>query len=298
MTRYQSAFTTVDAVNRLLSKADPGTSPSPEQSQYDDYYNLMTDVIWQSSNFIQRSCRRTFVPYYDSVTFYMYDFELDPPHYYQSSAGRWQSRQRLILHDDLLVTSSITWNGTALSSTEWRELEPRHLPYWAIEFDPNSANTSVDLDTYTNGVVVAGTWGYHDNTTQMWSQVETGVTVADDTTTSISVADAALYEILQYIKLESEYCQITGLNTTTDVLTVKRGVNGTTAAAHAAVAVSKFIPVYDIQVAATRLSAWMYEHRSDARVQFSDGGTLDVNVMPVFIKDTIQRLRRYGVVQA
>jgi hypothetical protein len=287
MTRYTSDLTTVEAVIRQLAKADPGTLPTAAQAEYDDFFDLLkTDIIPMTSAYILQYCNRAFVPYVETKSYYFRDILRN---------GQWianRSGLRLMLDDDLLVTTSITWDGTVMTSTEWRELEPRSLPYWAIEFDEDSTVVDVDTDTFTNSIDVAGIWGYHTNASQMYRQVDASVTI-NSSSTSLTVTDASLYETLQYIKIESEWMQITSRNETTEVLTVKRGVNGSTAAAHNAVAVSVYNPVDDIRQAATRLASWAYQHRNDLgdRIQFTDG-TVVITAMPAFVREVLQNKKR------
>lgn len=59
------------------------------------------------------------------------------------------------------------------------------------------------------------------------------VTIADNTTTSIAVANSKQYQVNNLVKVESEVMRVTALADATH-LTVTRGYAGTTAAAHAA----------------------------------------------------------------
>lgn len=288
MSRYTSDLTTVESVIRQLQKADPGASVSAQAAEYADFFNLLkNDIIPMTSAYILQYCNRAFVPYVETKSYYFRDILRN---------GQWianRSGYRLLLDDDLLVTTGITWDGTAMSSTEWRELEPRSLPYWAIEFDEDSTVVDTDTDTFSSSVNVAGIWGFHTNTTQMYRTVDASVTMANSTTTSLTVSDASLYETLQYIKIESEWLQITSRNETTDVLTVRRGVNGSTAASHSAVSVSVFQPIDDIRQAATRLASWSYQHRNDLadRLQLNDGSVV-ITAMPAFVRETLNNRKR------
>jgi hypothetical protein len=283
MTRYNSDLTTVEAVVRLLDKADPGTTPTALNNEYDDFYALLkNDLIPMTSAYIQQYCNRAFVPY------------VETKHYYHRDMWRnntWQNYQ-LLLDDDLLVTTGITWNGTVLSASAWRELDPRSHPHYAIEFDEDNTAIELDTDTFDNKTSVAGIWGYHTNISQMYRAADSSVTINSSATT-LSVTDASIYETLQYIKVQSEWMQITARNETTDVLTVRRAVNGSTAASHTTQAVSIFNPVDDIRQAATRLAAWSYQHRNDLgdRIQFADGTTV-ITAMPAFVREVLSNKRR------
>lgn len=288
--QYASDLTTVEAVIRQLDKADPGAGVSAQVAQYSDLFTLLkTDIIPMASAYIQQYTGRSFVPYTEEKRYYHYDMV---------QGGMWMTRHgryRLLLDEDLLVTSGVVWNGTALSSTAWREHDPHHSPFYMIEFDPDNTTIELDTDTFTPYTAITGTWGYHTNTSQMYSQVDASVTI-NGTATNLSVTDAALYETLQYIRIESELMQIMSRNETTDVLTVRRGVNGTTATSHTAASVSKFTPVQDIRQAATRLAAWSYQHRNDLgdRIQFTDGTTV-ITQMPAFVREVLANKKRITV---
>ena len=103
--------------------------------------------------------------------------------------------------------------------------------------------------------------------------------------TTITVADASRYEILQFLKIEDELLQVTARNTTTDVITVLRGVNGTTATAHTDYTIMSVNVIPDVALAATRLVAWAYQKRNDLgdRVQLMDGSSA-VTEMPSFVR--------------
>lgn len=69
---------------------------------------------------------------------------------------------------------------------------------------------------------------------------------ATGTGTTFVVADATVFDVDDVIKCEGEYMQVTEVNTSTNTLTVARGVCGTTAASHA-----DALPVYLITNART-----------------------------------------------
>lgn len=103
---------------------------------------------------------------------------------------------------------------------------------FSYEDDPEEANA------------ITGIWGYHDDWANAWEN--SGDTVRDDplgaAATTITASDVAgedinglpiRFRVQQLIKIEDEYLFITGKNKTNNKLTVRRGVNGTTAAQHA-----------------------------------------------------------------
>lgn len=97
-------------------------------------------------------------------------------------------------------------------------------PYTQIRIAPQGTKS---FPATPNGVQVVGTWGYRNSRV---SAVTTASEAIDASETAIDVASGSALEILQTILIDSEQMFITGISTNT--LTVKRGVNGTTAATH------------------------------------------------------------------
>ncbi len=282
MTRYPSALTTVEAVGRQLSKANPSAALTPQQAQYDDFYDYMSDIVPQVSDYITGECDRSFVPYKEDKTLYFNDLERE---------GQYDPRRRFLwLPDDLLVVSSVAWDGVALSATDYRLTTSDIASAWAITFNP-SASLAWSTE-FNDGIVISGIWGYHDNLTTMWTTVSSSITLADASTTTITVAASSAYEIWQFLRCESEYMQVIDKPSST-TLTVTRGVNGTTAAAHAAQPLQTHMPVKDIRMAATRMAAFMWEKRTDVggTVQIGDA-SFRLDEMPPAVKEAIKRRRK------
>lgn len=84
---------------------------------------------------------------------------------------------------------------------------------------------------------LVGTWGAGNlQDSSPWATLDGTATVADGTSTSLTLAGNVAPVAGQTIKLEDEQLFITAVNGST--ATVVRGVNGTTGAAHSAVAIS------------------------------------------------------------
>lgn len=94
-------------------------------------------------------------------------------------------------------------------------------------------------------VTIAGTWGYHVDWGNAWLDTLQTITnigginasAISFTVTDVDAANAngitPAFSMGNLIKIDSEYLEVTGTNTTTNTVTVRRGVNGSTAAAHA-----------------------------------------------------------------
>lgn len=285
MPRYLSDLTTREDVQEQVEKASPTSTLSS------DFIAYVDSTIHAASMFISNYCNRDFVAYYQDLTIYRSDNEWAKGWAYSPNALRFYLNH--IENADLLEVESIAIGGTSLASNSYRLYPANALPAWQLMFDNSvvSLPTSTDFDT---SIVIGGTFGYHNNVDQMYTEIETGITIADSTSTSITVADASLYRTWQYIKLEDELMQITEHNDDTNVLTVKRGVNGTTAVAHVSASVSVFNVVNDIRLACTRLVAWAYNNRTDlgTQLQLPDGSVVR-NQVPAFVMDTLDAHVRY-----
>lgn len=142
-----------------------------------------------------------------------------------------------LLVDDLLAVTALATDedGDRVYETSWAatdyDLEPVNArlespprPYTRLEVSPDGDYL---FPSIARGVRIAGTWGYYD--------VRTTVSVAlaealDASETGVDVASGAAFDVGQTILIDSEQMEITAISSNT--LTVRRGVNGTTAATH------------------------------------------------------------------
>ncbi len=117
--------------------------------------------------------------------------------------------------------------------------------------------------------LVTGIWGYHGDYAQAWVALDAlAAAIISATATTLTVADADgvdEYEIAprfspgQLLRIDSEFLEVTGVNTTTNVLTVRRGANGSTADTHLiAAAVEVWRPEDVIRRAVARQAGLMY----------------------------------------
>lgn len=277
---YSADYTTVQAVVTLMQKANPSTASAQVESS-DDLANI-TAMIHQVSQYITDYTQRSFVPYSYTYNYYWQDNILTNSY----------NRNTLFLGQDLLVLNSITWNGTALSATDYRTTPTNSTPYQTITINPFSGLVP-DLSDFSNGIVISGIWGYVPSISQAWQTVESIAGTLTSSATSITVASASAYEVLQYIRIDSEYMQVTARNTTTQVLTVTRGVLGTTATSHSnPYTIAKFIPHQGVQMVASRMVAWLLANRGGiAQTQWLDGSTTSGS-MPNFVEQELKPLIR------
>lgn len=135
---------------------------------------------------------------------------------------------------------------------------------------PFTGSTGQFLDT----IVVTGWWGFRTNYgTEGF--LDSGDTVlggginASVTTITVADVDGVDYYFQtprfspgNLIRIENELCQVWATDIALNTLTVRRGQNGTTAAAHAqGTAISVWFPEDDIVRAATRWACLLYARR-------------------------------------
>lgn len=195
------------------------------------------------------------------------------------------SLNRLDVDDDLLeVFAFMTDNGnTTITSSNYYLKSGRsynHAPYSRIELKYGG---TPEILTWTGtpqqANTVSGVWGYHEQWADAWAQVDT---VQDNPlligSTSLTVSDAngvdeqgwsPRFQIQQLARLgtgeDAEYVYLIDVNVSTNVLTIVRGVNGTTAAEWAqGTAIYLYRPMAEIKHAAEVLTVWAYRRKDSA----------------------------------
>lgn len=140
------------------------------------------------------------------------------------------------------------------------------FPKTRIEISENS-NYSSFASGIKKGVQIAGVWGYGDGTSATPYVTDTTTAEAIDAgETAIDITSATNLSAGHTILVESEQMYITSISTNT--ITVEKGVNGTTDAAHAT---AKTIYYYryprDIMQACIDLSVALWQNRARQGLQ-------------------------------
>lgn len=199
------------------------------------YDELLLAALVRASRLVDLAAGRRFFPLL--ATRY-YDCTGGVEHWLPES---WLELTTLSISDD---------NGdtyTALAAADWWGSDGEtwdRPPYQFLAMNPNG-----DYGTWYAGLralKIAGVLGWHRDYGNAWEasgdtvQDAAGLT-ASATTITVSDADGAnargatpRFSVGNLLKIESEYCDVTGVTAgTTNTLTVVRGVNGSTAATHA-----------------------------------------------------------------
>lgn len=138
-----------------------------------------------------------------------------------------------------------------------------------------------------DAVSVTALWGYHPQWADAWDasgdSVQETPLAAEDAT--ITVADAGHFHAGHLLRIGSEYIRVLGSDSTANVLTVARGVQGTTAAEHSSGStIDVYRPPADVKQLCLQWARWLYQEpdRSPGQV-------------PPLLLDALDGLRRISV---
>lgn len=143
------------------------------------------------------------------------------------------------------------------------------LPDYGRSWYPNYFLTSL---TAPPTVTITGLWGFHQDYAHAWllaDSLAAAITTSGVNTLTVTNVDqtddyghAPAISAGSLLRIDDEYMDVTATNTTTNVVTVRRGVNGSTATTHV---ISTSVYVYQVeepvQRAVTRQTAFMYARR-------------------------------------
>ncbi|MEZ4667902.1 MAG: hypothetical protein R3E39_08310 [Anaerolineae bacterium] len=205
------------------------------------------------------------------------------------------SSLELLLDDDLLELVSLTnGDGTAINLNDVIPV-PDEAPFSFLRLTGSSA--FIWSISPLQAVTVTGIWGWHDRPADMWR--DSGDTVQNNplssSATTLTVTDAdwadgegqsPRFQVGHLLKIDSEYLRVTAVNTSTNILTVLRAVNGTTAASHTLnTPIYTYQPPAELNALALRWAAWLYKEPDTAA--FANAAAV--------LTDALTPLRRVGV---
>lgn len=284
---------TLDSIQAVLD-IDAGNSET-----------LLRGYIRKASDLVVQYTGRSFVPLWQTRAY--------------DACGEHVASRELMLDDDLLDVVTLTnGEGEAIDATAYLLVPYNDYPKQRIALKASAPATfTAYTDDWRAAIQVAGIWGFHIQWPDAW--VDTLDTVQDDpltaATTTLTVTDSAgmdargvtpRFERLGYYRIEDEVVQALDVTVTpaTDedpavhTLTIVRGQRGTTAADHAqGTAITRYLPMQDVEQAALSLASWLYRNKEHTGEHFTflDGSQLVTNVAPSHIKETLKRYRRLRV---
>lgn len=183
--------------------------------------------------------------------------------------------ERLWLPQPLLAVETVV-NGDSgtLDTGDYRTLgmDPPNPTPWNVM---HLMDGTWVYDTDETGIQITGVWGFHaDYPDDAWTDSgDTLQDAVDDAATTFEVADAdgadargvtPRFSPGQLVQVEEEWVEVTAVDaaSTTNTITVRRGVNGSTAAEHdAGKALGLWTPDPDVARAIARWTALAYTRR-------------------------------------
>ena len=243
-----------------------------ENTTSDNYVLSMIQVVSQRVDEMLKRRYQFFLPYT-----YAKSVPLDE---YTHSAYM----NTLLLPDYLLSLTSVVVNTTDVT-TNARLYPPNEVPVYRLQLNNNARWTDYPDDNYPITYVnVTGVWGYNRDYPNAWQSVDTITTVGgiNASATTFTVADAdgvdtygltPRFSIGNDIKADTEIMLVIGVNTTTNTLTVRRGVLGTTSATHTqGTAVSTYTVEPIISQTVARQVGKIYANRGGYTTQSTEAG--------------------------
>jgi hypothetical protein len=214
--------------------------------------------------------RPYFAPYLEQREFMLTSDRID------SASNTFWLRKPLLAFSEVLRQSTNVTGQAALYSTHNGVAD-------MLRLTPGTYTWSVVDGSLPPKVYVTGTWGWNADYTHAWESVDTVANVGgiNASVTSITVTDADGADLDGFtprfspghlIQIGSEWMDVTAVNTTTNILTVRRGVNGSTAATHSSGAVIATYRVDDrIQRVIARQAAMLHARLGAFQVETLDG---------------------------
>lgn len=263
--KYSGAFCTLSDVARQFLEEATASGLDPDEEAIIASWNegkreFYKDLILQVSDKIGTLWHRSFLPFLES-----YEIFPSMPAWnqwsYENAFYRYNFQD---LHDgDCLALSSVSFDGETINSNYYR-LEG-NAPHWYVTFDASNVNLPSN-SSFDSSAIFTGTWGYHENPSQMWKAIGTvpagGLTSSATSLTSDSLDNLA--EIYGYWQIGTETLFITEVNTTTHEITFERGVLGTTAAAHLeGASIKRFMPMPQVIMAVRRMIVLMDNKKAE-----------------------------------
>lgn len=220
-----------------------GTSNTVDDNRVFDYIRSVSARIDRIMNGGNRSPRPYFEPYFETRAFPVDSYRVN-------------SAENVFLHDadNLLEIASVVIDQTTVT-TDVERYPLLTTPTHQLRLTTTSRCWSdrTSTNTVTAFVKIAGYWGYNSDYTNAFPAYDALAADITDNATAVTVADvdgtdpyglSPRFSPGQLIRIGDEFMRVNAVDTTTDILTVRRAQNGTTATAHTA---SDSVSVYQVE---------------------------------------------------
>lgn len=168
----------------------------------------------------------------------------------------------------LAVTTLTNGDGTVIAASEYNPLPRNQTPYYALRLKENTTNwwTTDGGGNRESVIALAGIWGHHRDYANAWEDTSGALAAA------ISSAGAATFTVTTgtvkagyLLKIDSEYLYASSVSVgASDIVTVVRGVNGSTPATHLISApVYRWTPGAAIELLCRQAAAATYKLRDN-----------------------------------
>jgi hypothetical protein len=217
-------------------------------------------------------------------------------HFYPVRETRFYTYQhaaQLLLDADLLTLHTLS-NGSIIP------LDACHILPGVLVLDQTQAVFTSGADP-VDSISVTGLWGFHTDWERAWiasdDSIQNNPLSANILSVMVNDIDGmdltgyqARFAVGQLLRLEDEYVCVRAIAIDTNVLTVERGVNGTTAANHAqGTPIDVYQPPEDVKQACLRVASWLYKQKDAGFVQAA-GNLRGQMVVPPALPDDIQQI--------
>lgn len=262
---HRQYYTTLETV---LSYLDNGTEQGSLAPSAANEYAYIWQQIALASSMVEQYVGRSFIPYYGDVTV--------------TDADLWDSTT-VAVSAGIIALETVDGGSIASYAVLPRNSTLGH-------FLRSTVDGGWNFIDYDDSAVLTGWFGYHPTYASAWLDVETVTT--DDSQTVIEVADANAYETGWTLRIESELMLVTARDTDADEITVERGINGTTKAAHTTQTVQRYVLPDPVIQVTTEVVTWLYKNRHKLNEVFAvPGGTVRVGGFDPAIYKPLDRYR-------
>lgn len=211
-----------------------------------------------------------------------------------------KNSRKLFTDEDLLAVTAIeNGNGAAITPASTLMQPPNVWPKYGVLL---TSDAWVHGDYREQCIGITGWWGYVPHYHSAWQRLMNvpadELTNATDTTIDVGEVGGTLFEVGQYLLVDDEIMQVTANETVeveeseTDIITVERGMLGTTAAVHASgVPIKAFVQLEDIRAAVIEMAVYKYKSkdRIGGRVTVFDNSSVAVEDVDRSVYETRDR---------